>query len=307
MLVRPKRALPRGLRRSISPANRAFARSRHTRRRARTTERARRNMRRAVRMLEHSAKAARRWVLFGVLIILVGGFIFLVTSPILEVRQIRVQRSELRVDIERVQKVLSPLFERRMLFLTASEVEALLAPSFPDLERVSVSKHYPSELKVTLYLKPVIAELDIEEPPPVQTASGVILPAEVPGKDYLTENGIYVRLPGSFSGVTTISITDWTLRPVPNTELISVEFLQTLEEAEKGLSAALNQEVRKRTVLLRAQEFQLTMQSGITFWFDTKSDVSVQLDRLKVFRQAVGMGEVQRYVDLRLSGRVIFR
>jgi cell division septal protein FtsQ len=288
---------------------RRFAKVRHDRVRSRTVERTRRHMRRAGQRVTQMAGSLRRWFLVGTFSILLIAGIALVVSPILEVRQIRVQRQESRIDIEHVQKVLAPLFGRRMLFLSSNDVLELLQGEFADLETITVSKNYPSELVVQVKLKPIVTELLIEEPP-VVSSTGAIIPQPSPlreGHDYLTSNGIYVRLPGVFSGTTTLTLGDWTLRPVPGNRIVSQQFLTALSDAEKELSKALNQTVKKRVVLLRSQEFQLTMSSGITYWFDTHTTVAVQLTRLQIFRKAVGLGEVKRYVDLRISGRVVYR
>ena len=222
-------------------------------------------------------------------------------------REIRVQRSEARVDIERVQKSLSPLFGRHLLFLPEYEVQQLLRQAIPDLLDVQVQKRYPSELVVRVQLRPILARLTIETPSDVPSGSGGIATSTgLPLHDYLTDNGIYVASPLSLSGSTTYVIRDWTLRPVPGTQLLSEDTLKFLRESEAGLQQDFAMRVTMRAVYLRAQEVH--MQVGkVSLWFDARSLLSPQLDRLHVFVSTIGWNDAKQYVDLRLSGRVIYR
>jgi hypothetical protein len=64
--------------------------------------------------------------------------------------------------------------------------------------------------------------------------------------------------------------------------------------------------VTMRVVYLRAQEVH--MQVGkVSLWFDARSPLAPQLDRLHVFMNSQAWNEAKQYVDLRLSGRVIYR
>lgn len=274
-------------------------------------------MRRTMHGAQQSLVLLRKWGLAITLCTIGIVFGVLVFSPLLQVREIRVQRSEMRVDIERVQQVLSPLFSRHLLFLSTHDVTSLLAQAFPDFDAAEVSKHYPSQLVVRLKLKPVLARLYIEEPPappPLVTGTGARIgsgalasPPLRRGVDYLTTNGIYVVLPGSVSGALTLNLVDWSLRPSPNARLFSEGFLTALRDAEAGVKSITGQELKKRTVYLRAREFQLQLRSGPTLWFDTRSPIQEQLQRLTLFLRAQPLEGVNRYVDLRLSGKVVYR
>jgi hypothetical protein len=124
-----------------------------------------------------SLRVVRRWGLLVSFLTLGGLFLFLAFSPVVQVREIRVQRTEARVDIERVQKSLSPLFGRHLLFLPDYEVQELLRQSIPDLQEVTVQKRYPSELIVRVQLRPILARLTIETPSDVPTGSGAVAQA----------------------------------------------------------------------------------------------------------------------------------
>ncbi len=252
-------------------------------------------------------RIVRRWGLLVILLTLAGLFTFLAFSPVIQVREIRVQRTEARVDIERVQKALSPLFGRHLLFLPDFEVQELLRDAVPDLLDVEVKKNYPSELIVKVQLRPILARLTIETPPDVPTGSGTVVRGTgVPLHDYLTDNGIYVSSPLLLSGSTTYIIRDWTLRPVPGTTLLSEDVLKFLRESEASLQKDLSLAVTMRVIYLRAQEVHLQV-GKLSVWFDARSSLAPQLERLRIFIQSQAWNEAKLYVDVRLAGRVIYR
>lgn len=306
MLERP-RSLPKRLRRSVSPELRKFAKKRHKRVAQRNMERWRRLGRRTQRMLTDRWKTIRRTLLISALVILVCVFMFILFSPIIQVREIQVQRTDTRVDIEKVQRALAPLFGRHLLFLPPYEVGALLSQSFPDLQAVDVKKSYPSRLIVKLELRPIVARLIIEEPAPTVTESGATVPKPPSTlKDYLTDNGIYVVSPLTYSGGLTITIRDWTLKPVPGTTLVTTATFNFLREAEASLQHDLSLHSIQRIVYIRARELHLKV-GKIILWFDTESPLAPQMERLKQFMKVVPLSTVREYVDLRLSGKVIYK
>lgn len=307
MLQRPRSRLPKKLRRPVSAPLRAFVRRRHQRTNSRKIERLKRNVRRMGKAGTDVLRVARRWGLLVIFLTLAGLFTFLAFSPVIQVREIRVQRNEARVDIERVQKSLSPLFGRHLLFLPDYEVQELLRASVPDLDSVEVKKHYPSELIVRVQLRPILARLTIETPPDVPTGSGTVVRGTgAPLHDYITDNGIYVSSPLLLSGSTSYIIRDWTLRPVPGTKLLSEDMLKFLRDTEATLQKDFSLSVTRRIVYLRAQEVHV--QAGkLTLWFDARSPLAPQLERLRIFIQSQAWNEARQYVDVRLAGRVIYR
>jgi hypothetical protein len=156
-------------------------------------------------------------------------------------------------------------------------------------------------------LRPILARLTIETPSDVPTGSGAV--AQASGlvlHDYLTDNGIYVASPLQLSGSTAYVIRDWTLRPVPGVQLLSADVLKFLRDSESALQQDFGMRVTLRAVYLRAQEVHLQV-GRISLWFDARSPLGPQLERLRTFVSGVGWNEAKFYVDLRLSGRVIYR
>lgn len=246
------------------------------------------------------------WILLALVFVSAGVVIF---SPLVEVREIRVVRSDRRVDVEAVQRSLSPLFGEHLLFVTQKNVLPLLEESVPDLRAAVIDKQYPSTLILRLELQPVVALLQIVDPSgtvsPVATGTG----EDVLG-DYLTADGMYVVYPASLvqsgTGAAVVRIVDWGVRPEPWKHLLDIRILERMAQAEQLLNAQFGETISQRAVYLRSREFHLQT-SKHSLWLDMRSPLVEQLDRYRLFLQSAGVDAATRYVDLRLQDRIIYR
>ncbi len=317
VLKRPKR-LPRKFRRHVTPAMRTFAARRHKRRTVGSRERIKRWWRKTSAASQGAWTWVRRWfwlVIGGIAALAMSVALF---SPLLDVREIRVVRGQGRVDVGGIQRALSPLFGRHLLFLSASDVEERVRDAVPDLEAVEIDKQFPSRLFLRVRLKPLIARLELVEPPGSKSASASVAATtgsgalsgvpELQEHDYLTENGLLVSTTSVESGAVLplVRVVDWGVRPAPKTRLLPPEFLQRMLGTERVLTTEFGQTVSSRTLYLRAQEFHLTV-GKIELWFDLQSTLEEQLTRYRLFLKTVGLAKATRYVDLRIKGRVVYR
>ncbi len=313
MLLKPRR-LPSRYNRRVQVSTRKFVQRRQQRRRQYLRERAKRLIHRFQRQLAGLSSLIRRFLLLfvaGLTLLIMGLMLF---SPLFDVREIRVLRTDPRIDVEQVQRALVPIFRRHLFFLSASEVEPLLTGGMPDLTDVSVEKRYPSTLVLHLTLDPVIARLAIESPdaksaaPVTGTGAGPETHTVTLG-DYLTARGRYVTyLPSQVKlpPPPLIRIVDWGVRPSPWTTLIEPELLLLMREAEKALKEQFGQEVSERTVYVRAQEFHLRTKA-YALWFDRRSSLEEHLQRYRIFLRTIGMPAAKQYVDLRLTDRIVYK
>jgi len=302
MSLRPSPRLPPRFNRPVTNEMRTFVARRHARKRQERLKRWKRLLRRTAQLVNSFERTFVRWLIVGLAAVLLLGIGFVLFSPIVEVREVRVRRTDPRLDSEKVQHALTPLFGRHLLFLSAQEVAQLLRKPVPDLSEVRVRKEYPDRLILHIGLEPLIAQLRIEPDAgalqgSVQSSSGA----------YLTVMGRYVQSPAHISpSLPLVTVVDWSVRPVPGDPLISPDFLSLLETAEKALEEEFGQEVRTRLVYLRAREFHLGL-DRFSLWFDRKSPLEDHLARYRIFLTSVPLGELKEYVDLRLSDRVAYR
>ncbi len=240
------------------------------------------------------------WIAAFCFLCVIGILLF---SPALQVREIRVSRADPRVDIEQVQRALSPLFGERLMFVANADIYPLLKKAMPDLQGADIKKSYPSTLAITLRPSPIIAQLKIDAAEG-ETATGASL------SDYLTEDGMYVRYApqqvNTGSGLTLLRLIDWGAKPVPWTHLLSPEFLDTIQKTEAALSAEFDLKTTQRIVYLRAREFHLKV-GAIELWFDLRSTVGEQIERYRLYRKTSDKTQAKQYVDLRLRDKIVYK
>ncbi|PIR50609.1 hypothetical protein COU78_05635 [Candidatus Peregrinibacteria bacterium CG10_big_fil_rev_8_21_14_0_10_49_24] len=264
----------------------------------------RRTMRRTHQLAKQWRSSVLRWMLvFGVLsaLLAVGLVLF---SPLLEVREITVRRLSPRLDIESVQRVMSPLFGSHLLFLTNAEVRSLLHENINDIESVEVGKMYPSELVVTIRLHPLVSRLEIVDPDSQEHSST----ATGSGMDFLTQEGVYVHTLGAVdtNALPVIRLVDWAVRPTPGTVLVPPELLRRVFDTEEALKLQFGHTIEVRTIYLRGQEYHV-LADGISLWFDMRSSIERHLQRYRVLLQSVSRDDVRQYIDLRLTDRIVYQ
>lgn len=302
MSLRPAVRIPRRFVRPVSKRTQRLVARRHGRA---FGERLNQRWRRWGRGIHRSFLGWRRallwWLIFaivGLVVLTVAIFIF---SPVGKIEEIRVVRTDPRLDIEEVLTSLSPLFGRYLVAVSSREVHLLLNEKFQDISSVDVSKRYPSQLVVRIALDPLVARVRIMEPTGGRANSGTVVGA-------LTERGIFnlATVPTGSGSLPTIDIVDWGVRPEPGARLLSSGFLKTMADAEAILLAQFGQKVTQRTVYLRSQEFHFGI-SGVSLWFDMQSSLEVQLQRYRTFLQSAGLSSAKEYIDLRIADKVIYR
>lgn len=308
VLRSPKR-LPARYNRRVQIGTRDLVRRRHGRRRQYAVQRwARLSRRLRERWTKGSLIVFRNspWILASIAVIVVGVVLF---SPLFDVREIRVIRSDRRIDVESVQHALLPVFGDQLLFLNEKSILPLVEQSVPDVRTVTIEKRYPSTIAIRLVLEPIVALLEIVDP------TGAISPA-VTGTgsdllgDYLTADGMYVTYPPSLaqggSGTAVVRIVDWGVRPEPWKHLLDRDVLEHIAQAEQALRTEYGEVVSQRVAYLRSREFHLQTRS-YSLWFDMRSPVSEQIARYGLFLKSVGVQGASKYVDLRLHDRIVYR
>jgi len=300
-LKRSKR-LPKKFARRISPDTKRYVKRRMDRKTSHRKEKWRRLKRRIEVWRDGFRKSAVRWTMISLIFIGVVAFGFLLFSSAIEVREITVSRLSPRLDIEEVQDALSPIFGRHLFFLSSFEIAGLLRESIPDIDELRIGKTYPGILHVRIQLHPLVARLNIEEPDSAgSSGTGSSI-------DFLTKQGIYVATTAARDTETLpqFSIVDWGVRPDPGQLLIQPTFLERMNAAELTLLRQFGQEVSRRIVYLRAQEFHLLVDQK-ELWFDLRNPLEEQMERYRTFLKEIGFEEVQDYIDLRITDRVMYQ
>jgi hypothetical protein len=304
MSILKARRLPRKFRRPVSTQTRQLVQRRYERHRAQRSERWKRLMRKVLERCKNSRRSIA--IGLGVLVLFALGIFLAIAlfSPAMRIAEVRVVRTESRLDIEQVQHLLSPLFGKHLMLLSSYDVRQLLEEGMADLQHVEVAKDYPSTLVVRIALDPLVARLRILDPgetPSAVSGTGADI-------DYLTDKGVYISTQRASpeAMLPVFLLTDWGARPSAGTVLISAGLLERMAITEKLLQEQFGQEVLTRTLFLRAQEYHLQTAQW-TIWFDMRNSLEDHLQRYRIFLREIPHEEVREYVDLRLKDRVVYR
>lgn len=247
-------------------------------------------------------------VLAGLMVITVtgaGGITFF--SSVFYVSEIRVRRSDLRMDMELIERILSPFFGQHIFFVHASQLKDVLQKAIPDIDGVVLTKDYPNRLEVNVTLRSLTARVvlttqESDEDQFIGTGSTV--------RDFLTQDGRYMQYRDTqvsdASGLPVIHLVDWGIKPQPGRFLLEPDFLQKIVEAEDILRERFGHRVSTRTVFMRAREFHMTVDK-YTLWFDEQSSLADQFGRYTLFLKTIGGETALQYIDLRLRDRVVYR
>lgn len=307
-MLRSARPIPRRFNRRVSPLTQSVVRRHHELRRTYSFER----LQRLIQRLRRRIVIDRKMVLSGIaglaIVVVLSAIGIIFFSPLVTVHEIRVQRTDPRIDFEQVQNALAPVYGRELFFLTSGEIQQLLRDAIPDLDSVEVRKEYPRSVLLKLHYDPIVSTLQIRDPDGVvinHLGSGANV-----GGDYLTTRGMYVvyspSLIGSGTQLSVLDVVDWGVRPSPWTQIIDPEMLTMMRKAEVSLLDQFGTAVTRRTIFLRAREFHLRA-GRINLWFDLRSPLSQQLQRLRIFLDTVGLDQAKEYVDLRVKDKILYR
>jgi len=301
--LKPSKHLPKRYNRRVSKQVRELVGRKYKRHSRFRKEGFRRTLRRTQQAAHQWKRSALQWsVISGISLVAVGIFLLLF-SPLLSVREITIRRLSPRLDIEQAQRVLAPVFGRHLFFLEKSDVRQLLEEGMNDLKTIEIAKDYPSELIVTVALDPVVAHLEIVNPDAEENSTS----GTGSSADFLTEKGVYIQAvnPEEEEGLQTIRLVDWGVRPAPGTQLISIAVLDRLHKTTQALGAQFGLPTERQTIYLRAQEYHIQV-NGKELWFDMKSSLGQHLQRYRIFLQSVPMTDVEQYIDLRLTDRIVY-
>ncbi|UPA22711.1 hypothetical protein K8942_00660 [Candidatus Peribacteria bacterium] len=314
MLRKPK-PLPQRFNRTVTPQTRRLVQRRHTERRKYKWQRWKRAMQQWQRKLARLRPFLTRILAGCVVAVLILIVCLALFSPILDVREIVVARSDPRLNSVLIQDAIRPLFGRRLPLLSVEEIPSLLTTELPDMHRsavpdlatVTIRKDYPSSLQIRLTLRPLAYRLSIET---TGQTTAPVTPSAASGSDFLTKDGLYVSYTAAQAGSGTmlpqLTIVDWGVKPDPWKPLVGADVLSAMQKTEAALATDFTQTVRSRTVYLRAREYHLQTES-LMLWFDMKSPIEEQLARYRLFLDTVPAGTAKQYVDLRITGKLIYR
>lgn len=312
-MLKPSRRIPKAFQRTSSDFSKNIASKLFRRRKKKTSHRFSklvRHWRRIVGTTKTTLTRARAWCAIGIVLFIALMIAFFLLSSTFSVTSMRVSRQDRRTDTEEIQKLLQPYFGKHIFFVSPLLIERNILTAYPEVASAEVSRNFPNELQVKLYMQPIIARVAIGDPG--DTEQGVVSETWQETEEqhlYLTQNGVFLEYPFSLSlpdEYLSLYLVDWAVKPEHRQKLIQGQPLAAVQHAQRILQETFGHSAHFITYYLRAKEFHVQTE-GSALWFDLVTPVSVQIDRYRQFLRAVPLEEVEEYVDLRLHDRVVYR
>ncbi len=305
-MLRPARRLPKHLRRKTSSLSRAIAQSSCVdpyRKDGRLESYLVRIRKRCNKITTTILFECRLWSIIISAGLIIGTIIVLLLSPVFHVQQVQIRRQDARIDPEEIQTMLRPLFVKKLPLVTTNDVRELLASKISDIRDISIAKHYPSTLVVTLRTYPVVAHVIL----PTSSGTGT-LSERNNTYSYITSQGYIVTsaLPLTKDPLPVLRIMDWSVAPAAGSQLLTPETIKIILNARNILRENYNLTAKEILVLLRAKEYHMNL-DGKMLWLDLQSPLHLQLRRFQEFLKKTPLQKVTEYVDVRISDRVIYK
>lgn len=273
----------------------------------------------------------RVWSLSLIVALFLGVLLLFFLSPLFRITSMRVSREDPRLDIEEVQRLFLPFFGKHLMLLSPHLLEQTILMAYPEVVSVKVAKRFPSELHVTLYTDPIVANVQLGSPDSTERS---FTPLGGSGTyHYLTARGVYLEYSTPIEPKEgeeermQLNVVDWAVKPTHRQKLLEERAIQDMQHVRRLLSQSFGHTVRSIMIYARAREFHVVVahpglpdsrqagsparqQSGgdeLTLWFDQARPIVQQLDRYREFLRALPLERVEEYLDLRLHDRVVYR
>ena len=314
MPIRTPKRLPRRFQRRTSAISRSVAKK-HSRKKdggslVSQMNKFVRQWRRIGRSFQGAMKNFRIWFSCLVGAVLAVVLLYFIFSPLFSVSSVRVSREDQRVDVEEIQKLLQPFFSKHILFVSPIRLSHKIQAAYPEVSSVKVSKNYPNEIHVVLFMDPIVADVLIGEPGDTE-AQVEEFQSEEEVHRYITEKGVYLEYPFKLpvnqeEGRLKIYLVDWAVKPEHRQILFSEDVLHEIKSVRKILWESFGHTTKFTTLYIRSREFHVKTEKHV-LWFDLSSPVVQQINRYREFLRTFTQDTVEEYVDLRLHDRVVYR
>lgn len=234
----------------------------------------------------------RLWVLAFVLLLLIGGSVYLLFfSDYFKVKEVYVEGAKENME-EDIRNMVTWETEYMILFDERTFAESVKT-NWDELAWVEVAKDWPT--KINVYL-------GYEEPKIVWNSggrlyllndSGVVL-RSIEEEERLEK---YIQLP---------VVGDLSSLPVEeNDKLVSSDFVDFVYKVKEYIDQSIKKPVEAYEIEETTFELRVRFAEGFLVYFDTLRDPMTQVEKLNIFLQEGT--RIDEYIDLRVPGKVYYK
>ncbi len=229
-------------------------------------------------------------IFFGIIACFIGFSFF---SPYFELKKISVLRDNPNIDANLVESSLKDFFGTNMLILPKNDIKKTLTKKFPEFQNISITEHWPDEIK-----------LKIENSPPLIT----LLNQETANFSVVSHSGIILKeMPDE--SLPTVKIFDY-LKPIfPHQKFAEPELLKKILEVKNLFESQIELVVNDIHYYPVAKEVHIISKNDMAIWFDLQFSIEQQIRKLKSSTSRIGLYEDRNidHIDLRIPKQIFWK
>lgn len=239
-------------------------------------------------------------------------FVFFFTSFFV-VKNITLERENLRVDTGKIIDSLQNYLYRNILFVSTVEIEKQIQKNFPEYQSVYVKRILPGTLMVQVKNFDIVTRVKVYIKPQNKFSELDIKTLEIkPSEQILALNseGIIEQDSGDYENFPFLEISRVQEMPlVQGDRLLEKELLDLILQAKTLLWEVLGINAVSIFYFPDAKEVHLKTEQGYEIWVDFSSPVAEQIDKLKKISNDVDWTKnpPAEHIDLRVKNRIIYK
>jgi len=209
-----------------------------------------------------------------------------------------IERTDSYTDINLAYRSIDTIYGRPLFFVTTQEIKDMIVSWQKSIKNVSVSRLYPSGLKIILqsYVPKFFTEMTVDDKK----------------KNYLiSENGVLIEDRAIDKTLSRLDIADPILEEsilLNYKEAIPLSTMKQIIDLQTGfLKKFTDTNIAKMTYFAAEQELHVSLENGTVILFDMQSLLQNQLSLVKLYADAhpeVLQKDVLTYMDVRNQGKI---
>lgn len=239
-------------------------------------------------------------------------FVFFFTSFFV-VKNITLERENLRVDTGKVIDSLQNYRYRNILFISTAEIEKQIQKDFPEYQTVEVRRVLPGTLTIQVKNFDIIARVKIYIKPQTKLTELNLTTLELkPTEQILALNaeGIIEQESAGYEHLPLLEISQVQEMPlVQGDRLLKKELLDLILQAKTLFWEVLGINTVSMFYFPDAKEVHLKTEQGYEIWIDFSSPIAEQIDKLKKISNDIDWQKnpPEEHIDLRVKNRIIYK
>lgn len=255
-----------------------------------------------------SGKQKRFFRLTAILIIValvLGAIITASFSNFFKVQSIHIQRGDMLIDRNKIEKSLSRFLQQNMLFISSEDIHDSIRNDFPDIAEVSVLRKWPNQLQISVKSFPPAANVKV-----LTVENNATNPESGANeqKSLINSQGYIIEIEKEDPQFPTIIMKERQKKAALHEQLIDPETLSVIMHSLKLLQEYFHETAKAIEYFQNGREYHLILQNDTSLWLDFSHSPEEQLLKIKKAIPELNILEnPMEYVDLRIKDKLIYK